>query len=106
MFNISTFIVSQVNPHAVPFCWDLRGRDGQSNISDFYLLLKTLTHNAISNMIDQADLFGFLPRELVNMRQFSLETLRADIHIVAPANMRDLALIFKNLTREEFLKSI
>ena len=83
-----------MNPHSVPFCWDLKGRDGQGNFSDLYYLLKISLHNAISNFIEQMEMFGQFPREIINMRKFTLDTLKGDVHIVAPAKFRDIVNIF------------
>lgn len=79
MFNITKCILVQVNPHAIPFAWDLKGHDGQSSLHDVYQLSKIVTHNTISYMIEQLSWLGLVPRDVTNCRKFTYETFKGDI---------------------------
>ena len=52
MFNVTTFIVSQVNPHGVPLSWDLRGSADQGFLKDCLLIGKKLLFNLIMFHLD------------------------------------------------------
>lgn len=79
MFNVTTFIVSQVNPHGIPLSWNLRGAADQGFVSDVFLVAKKLLFNNIMFFLEQAHLLKFVPRDLINMRNFALATIRGDI---------------------------
>ena len=106
MFNISRSIVVQVNPHSIPFAWDLRGHDQQNSLHDVYQITKTICHNTISYAIEQLTLLGLASRDLTNCRNYTYETFKGDVQIIGPATFGDAMNLFSNMTKEVFEKAV
>lgn len=51
LFNVNTYIVSQVNPHGIPFCWDLISHENQSPIQRLMMTSKKFIHAEIAHII-------------------------------------------------------
>jgi predicted acylesterase/phospholipase RssA len=65
LFNINTFIVSQVNPHIVPFVSVTTGDVADSNISKRYVrTVKALIGNEIRHWFKQFNELGLLPMSI------------------------------------------
>ena len=47
LFNVNTFILSQVNPHGVPFMWKLTGKDNFNIMQRLQLNLKKTVYDML-----------------------------------------------------------
>lgn len=66
IFNVNTFIVSQVNPYVIPFITDDGGGVLGTNTT-FSKKLKTFLSNEISHIVSLLSSFGMIP-EKVNFK--------------------------------------
>ena len=68
LFNVNTFIVSQVNPHVCPFVSVDTGSVLDTKFKKMFLLkCKALAGNTIKYLIKQLSILGLLPRYIVSI---------------------------------------
>ena len=60
LFNVNTYVVTQVNPHGIPFVWNLKPRDNASYLEKLYFQMKTVAHNQMINGIKQLHIMGMM----------------------------------------------
>ena len=103
LFNINTFIVSQVNPHIVPFISVTSGDVVDSNLSKRYVrTVKALIGNEFRHWLRQFNELGLLPQNLKTLAQVVVQTNKGHVTIVPEPTYRDYRDLFVNLTPETF----
>ncbi|ODV90167.1 hypothetical protein CANCADRAFT_31211 [Tortispora caseinolytica NRRL Y-17796] len=104
MFNVDHFIVSQVNPHVVPFLRDSeeqtspRGLFGvfKRPLRDLYsLLAEEIMHD--SGILAEA---GIMPNLFTKLKSVVTQKYSGDITILPEIKRRELGRILKNPTKE------
>jgi len=60
LFNVSSFIVCQVNPHGSPFLWNMDSSDISTPLDKAYLLCKKFVYNQFTHIINSLDSFGLM----------------------------------------------
>ncbi|KAK1762997.1 acyl transferase/acyl hydrolase/lysophospholipase, partial [Phialemonium atrogriseum] len=117
MFNINHFIVSQVNPHVVPFlskddhlspAADLPGgRESQSS-PDYMDWLQTLTALAKDEALHRLQFLtelGIFPNLCTKLRSVLSQKYSGDITILPEISPNDLSRILKNPTPDFMLRN-
>lgn len=102
LFNVTTCIVSQVNPHVVPLCWDLVKSANSSIVEDFCHRGKFLTHNAIMFALKQLELLGMLNRDTIAIRHMVEQTQQGHIQMVPHVTPMDYKYVLDNPTKDRF----
>lgn len=100
LFNVNHFIVSQVNPHVVPFVTSTRGA---SNAPTFFQRIKYLTVSEINHRIFQIASLGMLPKSLTFLLNIVIQSYSGDINIVPHLTLCDYLNLLSNPT-VEFVK--
>ncbi|KAI8958054.1 patatin-domain-containing protein [Daldinia sp. FL1419] len=111
MFNVNHFIVSQVNPHVVPF---LTKDEGPANArhetvfkeeSDWMHTMTTLAKNeALHRMQFMAEI-GIFPTLVSKLRSILSQKYSGDINILPAMGVWDLPKVLKNPTTEFMQRS-
>lgn len=113
MFNVNHFIVSQVNPHVVPFLakedapYTAFGGSGQpSNGQSAWVstIAKLAKSEALHRMQIMAEL-GIFPNLVTKLRSILSQKYSGDINIVPSMGVLDLPKILTNPTTEFMLRS-
>ena len=107
MFNVNHFIVSQVNPHVVPFLvqekdinLDTEERSSLAPKQSWLQGLSTLAKSeAIHRMTSLADV-GFMPNVLTKTASVLSQTYSGDITILPEVSYADLPRVLSNPTPE------
>eukprot|EP01124_Arcella_intermedia_P022508 TRINITY_DN3366_c0_g1_i2.p1 TRINITY_DN3366_c0_g1~~TRINITY_DN3366_c0_g1_i2.p1 ORF type:complete len:484 (-),score=77.40 TRINITY_DN3366_c0_g1_i2:158-1609(-) len=106
LFNVNHFIVSQVNPHVIPF---ISGTRNQANGQGIYSKFITLCKSEIIHRINQAADLGIIPRKLDFLASVSGQSYKGHITIVPTLKLEDYANLLANPTvpwiKECMLKS-
>jgi len=97
LFNINHFIVSQVNPHAIPFLQDLRysGRTTESWVDSIVRKAKLLLSSEFKHRLRQAMDVGLVPRS-----NALLQDSTGDITIVPHFKWLDYTRLVSNPTED------
>jgi len=105
LFNVNHFIVSQVNPHVVPFL----SSTNKIEPTGFWHTIKQLATSEISHRISQAANLGIIPRQLDFFLGVMSQNYKGNITIVPELTINDYANLLANPTpewiRECILKS-
>lgn len=96
LFNVNHFIVSQVNPHVVPFVTGTREAYNQS----FFSKVKQLVFSETNHRIRQLSDLGFLPRQFNWLMSVLMQTYVGDINIVPNLSFSDYLGMLSNPTPE------
>jgi len=96
LFNVNHFIVSQVNPHVVPFVQSTRGDVNQSLMQRF----KVLTMAEISHRILQVAQLGIMPKAFNMVLNVVMQDYHGDINIVPNLGLYDYLNLLSNPTIE------
>jgi TAG lipase/steryl ester hydrolase/phospholipase A2/LPA acyltransferase len=113
MFNVNHFIVSQVNPHVVPFLAKdeplfIQNNQGPSSRAPATDWLYTMTNLAKSEALYRmqilADL-GILPNLITKTRSILSQKYSGDITILPAINFKDFPRILKNPTTDFMLQA-
>jgi len=96
LFNVNHFIVSQVNPHVVPFV-SSTNKIGQRNV---WTVVKQLATSEISHRISQAANLGIVPRQLDFILGLMSQTYQGHITIVPELSINDYGKLLANPTPE------
>lgn len=103
LFNINTFIVSQCNPHVVPFLSLESSEVGDSYHSQKYVrTLKRIIGNEIKHWMKQLNELGLLsstPRWIASVVQASY---KGDVTIAPSPSLADYRNLLVNVTPERF----
>lgn len=115
MFNVNHFIVSQVNPHVVPFLSKndhLSPDDGPDRPSinhrdeyDWVYTLTTLARDEALHRLQFMAELGFLPNLATKFRTILSQKYSGDINILPDISMHDLPRLLKNPSTEYMLRS-
>ncbi|KAK3496241.1 acyl transferase/acyl hydrolase/lysophospholipase [Neurospora crassa] len=119
MFNVNHFIVSQVNPHIVPFLSKddrlyprnhpgrLRQQKAaaQENNSEWLYYLTTLAKDEAVHRLHFLTEFGIFPGLLTKLRSILSQRYSGDITILPELELQDLPRILKNPTSEFMLRN-
>jgi TAG lipase/steryl ester hydrolase/phospholipase A2/LPA acyltransferase len=108
IFNVNHFIVSQVNPHVVPFLAkddQLLTKEAQSSSSSgwVYALTNLAKHEALHRMHVLAEL-GIFPNLVSKCRSILSQKYSGDITILPEINFQDFPRILKNPTTDYMFK--
>lgn len=83
MFNVNTFIVSQVNPHVCPFVAVDNGSILDTKFAKrFYRLTKGFIGNQIKHTLKQCNLVGLLPSYVKGITDIIFQSYKGQITIV------------------------
>ncbi|KAK4241191.1 acyl transferase/acyl hydrolase/lysophospholipase [Achaetomium macrosporum] len=112
MFNVNHFIVSQVNPHVVPFLakddqpspGQIRQQPSQTSRDWLWEVTAIAKEETLHRMHFLAEL-GFLPNVLTKLLSVLSQTYSGDITILPEVALHDLPLILKNPTPEFMLRN-
>ncbi|KPM41808.1 Lipase 4 [Neonectria ditissima] len=114
LFNVNHFIVSQVNPHVVPFLSkdDHLSPDGGAEHrparSDDYDWVHTLTSLAKDEALHRLHFLaelGIMPNLVTKFRSILSQKYSGDINILPEVNMNDLPRLMRNPTSEFMIKA-
>ncbi|KAH7140142.1 acyl transferase/acyl hydrolase/lysophospholipase [Dactylonectria estremocensis] len=115
MFNVNHFIVSQVNPHVVPFLSKddhlsptaplERDRSSRTDEFDWVCTLTSLAkHEALHRLHFLAEL-GVMPNLVTKFRSILSQKYSGDINILPEINMNDLPRLMSNPTSEFMIRA-
>ena len=102
LFNVNHFIVSQVNPHVVPFLSSKPTEKSHPFISSISFLLKSEIQHRLGQLID-LDIFSTNLHRLQNVLS---QKYHGDITIVPDVRFNDYMQIISNPTREFFWQAV
>ena len=115
MFNVNHFIVSQVNPHVVPFLTRddhlspdqkmQRVKLGQRDERDWVYTLTALARDEALHRLQFMSEMGILPNLATKCRSILSQKYSGDITILPEISMQDLPRLLKNPTPEFMLRS-
>lgn len=108
MFNVNHFIVSQVNPHVVPF---LPKEDGLSNLAEHRALpgwVNTMTHLAKDEILHRITVLsemGVFPNSMTKFASIMNQKYSGDINIYPELISSNFPRILENPTKEFMLEA-
>ncbi|KAF7562919.1 hypothetical protein G7046_g1255 [Stylonectria norvegica] len=115
MFNVNHFIVSQVNPHVVPFLTKDdhlsptnkldRGKQTRRGDFDWVYTLTTLAKDEALHRLQFLSEIGFLPNLIDKARSVLSQKYSGDINILPEISMHDLPRILKNPSSDFMIRS-
>ncbi|CDW73342.1 patatin-like phospholipase family [Stylonychia lemnae] len=107
LFNVNTFIVSQVNPHVIPFVSVDGGGILQSQMRKrFSITIKALVGNEVQHIIEQLQTLGVLPQFLCRMSNLVTQSYKGHVTIVPQIKPKHYRNLLINPTLEECLESM
>lgn len=113
MFNVNHFIVSQVNPHVVPFLAKddhlspgnrLEGDKPEEEEFDWLYTLTTLAKDEAMHRLQFLAEIGILPNLATKLRSILSQRYSGDINILPEMSMNDLPRLLKNPTSEFMIR--
>lgn len=102
-FNVNHFIVSQVNPHVVPF---LTNQIAKSWVYSSCQRVLNFCTDEIAMRCDQLSTLGILPSSLHKLKSIISQKYAGDITLMPDYQVSDYLAIFSNPTPEKFLMSM
>ncbi|KAI1198333.1 acyl transferase/acyl hydrolase/lysophospholipase [Nemania serpens] len=114
MFNVNHFIVSQVNPHVVPFLvkddMPCPSHDGNHSViykeeSDWLYTITSLARSEALHRMQVMAEMGVFPNLVSKLRSILSQKYSGDINIIPAIGVFDLPKILKNPTVEFMLRS-
>lgn len=117
MFNVNHFIVSQVNPHVVPFlakddfldpskrATDLHQSQSVGEATDWVQTLTTLAKDEALHRLHFLTELGIFPNLCTKLRSILSQKYSGDITIVPEISPSDLPRILKNPTSEFMMRN-
>jgi TAG lipase/steryl ester hydrolase/phospholipase A2/LPA acyltransferase len=97
LFNVNTCIVSQCNPHSVPFLWDLAGKDGMSLVDYIVLGGKRLLCNEVGHLVEQMETLGLAGEGTRQAKAICRATAQADVIILPEVSLQDYGGLLTNI---------
>jgi len=82
LFNVNTFLVSQVNPHTVPFLWDTIGQDKVENFYSKRRMIMRLIQNEFKHVRNQLHTIGYAPAYMDHIYKIASLTSKGHVQIV------------------------
>lgn len=115
MFNVNHFIVSQVNPHVVPFLSkddhlsphgkQDRSQPVRSDEFDWVYTLTSLAKDEALHRLHFLAELGIFPNLVTKFRSVLSQKYSGDINILPDINMNDLPRLLRNPTSDYMIKS-
>ena len=103
LFNVNTFIVSQVNPHVCPFVSVDTGQVLDTKLQKRFLrTMKELTGNTIKYVMRQLETLGLLPSYVRGIVQIILQSYKGHVTIVPSPSFKDYHNLLVNVTPESY----
>eukprot|EP00163_Fabomonas_tropica_P031672 TRINITY_DN7615_c0_g1_i4.p1 TRINITY_DN7615_c0_g1~~TRINITY_DN7615_c0_g1_i4.p1 ORF type:complete len:546 (-),score=95.47 TRINITY_DN7615_c0_g1_i4:877-2514(-) len=102
LFNVNHFIVSQVNPHVVPFV----NPDSEHNPPSIWFKASQVIGGELLHRASQLDFFGLMPRFWQSIKPLFYQKYRGDVTIVPRIGWQDYSKLLKNPTDEEVQEAI
>jgi TAG lipase / steryl ester hydrolase / phospholipase A2 / LPA acyltransferase len=100
LFGVNTFIVSQVNPHAIPFIWNLTCPENAGFFRRLNSKLKNIAYHQISNFIKLIS--NFVQEYVLAMQRISEQTSKGHVVISPDIQPSDYKTVFSNVNEEQF----
>lgn len=97
LFNVNHFIVSQVNPHVVPF---VSSQDYRVTKPSFWSLMKFLAKSEIKHRVTQLAQLGLIPPMLNMIHPLITQKYVGDITIIPEITLTDYFFLISNPTPE------
>lgn len=92
LFNVNTFIVSQVNPHVCPFVSVDTGEVLDTKVQKRFLrTVKELTGNTIKYFLKQTDAIGILPNYIKGITAIIFQSYKGHVTVVPSPTVSDYA---------------
>ena len=106
LFNVNTFIVSQVNPHVCPFVSVDTGQVLDTKLQKRFLrTMKELTGNTIKYLLKQTHALGILPNYLKQITSTIFQSYKGHVTVVPSPTLSDYWNIFENVTPKSYYAS-
>ena len=110
MFNVNHFIVSQVNPHVVPFLPKETGPQNQAEDSSSFIprLMNTMTHLAKDEVLHRMNVlseFGVFPTSMTKFASIVNQKYHGDINIYPELLSSNFPRLLENPTTEFMLSA-
>jgi TAG lipase/steryl ester hydrolase/phospholipase A2/LPA acyltransferase len=103
LFNVNTFLVSQVNPHVCPFVsvdtgsvLDTKGR------KRFTKCIKSMIGNNVKYWISQLHCMGLFPSYLKGLATTINQSYKGHVTVVPSPTWRDYTGLLDNVSRESY----
>jgi len=98
LFNVNTFIVSQVNPHIIPF---LNEDETAADINNFSIFktLKNFLISEIKHICSQLEYLDLIPSFLSKYIKVFTQSYNADVNIIAKPRLLDYYNLFGNIDK-------
>ena len=107
LFNVNTFIVSQVNPYVVPFISVDKNPVLQTAYQTrFVRTMKELTGNTIVYSFRQFESLGLLPAYIKGMINLIVQSYQGDVTVAPNVNFREYTKLLDNCNPEEYFKAL
>ncbi|EGR28050.1 patatin-like phospholipase family protein, putative [Ichthyophthirius multifiliis] len=108
MFNVNTFIVSQVNPYVIPLLDHSQSIRHRNKMLLFTLkileVIKSIIFDEIKARFSQLSKLGILPHSFIKTLNLIYQKYEGDITIWPAPKLTDYFNIFKNPTCHEFVE--
>ena len=99
LFNVNTFIVSQVNPHVCPFVSVDTGQVLDTKLQKRFLrTMKELTGNTIKYVLRQADALCILPTYIKGLTSIIFQSYKGHVTVVPSPTFDDYYNLLENVT--------
>ena len=106
LFNVNTFIVSQVNPHVAPFVPAEKGPVLNTPFRrQFFKKCKALVSNNLTWCLSQLEVLGMVPSFLIELNTMANQTYSGHVTIVPDVKLMDYPHFLANPSREEYSRS-
>ncbi len=103
LFNVNTFIVSQVNPHITPFFYE-EEIPSELNQYPIYTPLKKLLLSEIQHRSMQLDMMGLLPLFVSKFVKVLTQKYKADVNIVPAPKIKDYFNLLRTEIDDNYMK--
>eukprot|EP00347_Sterkiella_histriomuscorum_P000572 403375331 len=107
LFNVNSFIVSQVNPHVVPFVAEDGGGILESKIKrQFTVTFKAIMGNEVKHLINQMVTLGCVPLSLQRLSYLITQQYKGHVTIVPKTKLSHYKNILINPSPEDYIDAI
>ena len=106
LFNVNTFLVSQVNPYVIPFLsvdtGEIMCRKPKKR---FITAIKELNGNTVTYLLKQMKALGIMPDALKQLSNTINQTYKGHVTIMPTPSVSDYLNILTNLAPQDFAAS-
>jgi TAG lipase / steryl ester hydrolase / phospholipase A2 / LPA acyltransferase len=107
LFNVNTFIVSQVNPHVVPFVSHDGGGILESRMRRrFISTFKAVFGNEVKHLLTQLITLGLVPLPLQRMSYLITQSYKGNVTIVPQTKLKHYKNILVNPSSADYEQAI